>query len=106
MPATSRAQFRFMQAVAHGSIKRPGLSPEKAAEDVAGESPKGLPERQPEGRAARDRGGRRGRAGWDHLKWSAARPSRILESDGYRMTSVIGICSVRTRTRLATPSEE
>jgi len=47
MPATSKAQFRFMQAVAHGGIKKPGLSPEKAAEYVSGQSPKGLPTRAP-----------------------------------------------------------
>jgi len=45
MPATSKAQFRFMQAVAHGSAKAPGLSKEKAAEYVSGQSPKGLPEK-------------------------------------------------------------
>jgi hypothetical protein len=45
MPAKSRSQFRFMQAVAHGSIKAPGLSRAEAAEYVAGQSPKGLPER-------------------------------------------------------------
>ena len=43
MPATSKAQFRFMQGVAHGSIKRPGLSKGKAAEFVQGQSPKTLP---------------------------------------------------------------
>jgi hypothetical protein len=46
MPATSKAQFRFMQGVAHGSIKAPGLSKGKAAEYVSGQSPKGLPERK------------------------------------------------------------
>lgn len=34
MPAKSKAQFRFMAAVEHGGIKKPGLSPEKAAEFV------------------------------------------------------------------------
>ena len=43
MPATSKAQFRFMEAVAHGSIKKKGLSRAKAAEYVQGQSPKGLP---------------------------------------------------------------
>ena len=43
MPATSKAQFRFMQGVAHGSIKAPGLSEAQAAEYVSGQSPKGLP---------------------------------------------------------------
>jgi len=32
-----------MQAVAHGSVKKKGLSKAKAAEYVAGQSPKGLP---------------------------------------------------------------
>jgi hypothetical protein len=36
MPATSRAQFRFMEGVKHGSIKKKGLTPEKAAEYVNG----------------------------------------------------------------------
>lgn len=43
MPATSKKQFKFMHAVASGSIKKPGLSPAKAAEFVSGQSPKGLP---------------------------------------------------------------
>lgn len=34
MPATSGKQYRFMQGVAHGSIKAPGLSPEKAKEFI------------------------------------------------------------------------
>lgn len=45
MPATSKAQFRFMQGVAHGNIKAKGLSRAKAAEYVSGQSPTGLPER-------------------------------------------------------------
>lgn len=45
MPAVSRKQFNFMQGVAHGSIHAPGLSREKAAEYVSGQSPKGLPAR-------------------------------------------------------------
>lgn len=45
MPATSKAQFRLMQAVAHGSAKVKGLSKAKAAEYVAGQSPKDLPEK-------------------------------------------------------------
>lgn len=32
MPATSKAQFRFMKGVESGSIKAPGLSKPKAAE--------------------------------------------------------------------------
>lgn len=43
MPAVSKKQFRFMQAVAHGDAKAPGLSPGQAAEYVKGQSPKGLP---------------------------------------------------------------
>ena len=53
MPATSQAQFRFMQGVAHGSIKpKGGLTPGKAAEYVSNQSPEGLPERAPTGRKA------------------------------------------------------
>lgn len=43
MPAKSRAQFNYMQGVAHGSIKSTSLSRKQAAEYVAGQSPKGLP---------------------------------------------------------------
>lgn len=46
MPATSQAQYRFMQGVAHGNIKKKGLSRAKAAEFVSGQSPKGLPARK------------------------------------------------------------
>lgn len=48
MPARSKRQFRFMQAVAHGTarIKPKGLSRAEAREFVAGQSPKGLPERK------------------------------------------------------------
>jgi len=46
MPATSKAQYRFMQGVAHGNIKGPnGLSKSKAAEFVKGQSSKGLPKK-------------------------------------------------------------
>lgn len=45
MPATSKAQFRFMQGVAHGSIHASGLTSAKAAEYVKGQSPKSLPEK-------------------------------------------------------------
>jgi hypothetical protein len=44
MPAKSQAQFRLMQGVAHGSIKKEGLSKAQASEYVKGQSPKGLPE--------------------------------------------------------------
>jgi len=44
MPATSKAQFKLMQGIAHGSIKpKGGLTPGKAAEFVQGQSPKKLP---------------------------------------------------------------
>ena len=47
MPATSKAQFRFMEAIKHGGIKKPGLSPEKASEYVEGgkHAYKSLPEK-------------------------------------------------------------
>ena len=46
MPAKSKRQYRFMQAVAHGNAEAPSrLSRAKAAEYVSGQSPKGLPER-------------------------------------------------------------
>jgi hypothetical protein len=44
MPAKSRAQYRLMQAVAHGDAKVPGLSKKQAAEFVKDQSPKRLPE--------------------------------------------------------------
>jgi hypothetical protein len=43
MPAKSKAQFRFMHAVASGKVKKKGLSEAEAAEYVKGQSPKGLP---------------------------------------------------------------
>ena len=43
MPATSKAQFKFMQAVKHGAIKKKGLSKEKASEFVASTEYKKLP---------------------------------------------------------------
>lgn len=46
MPARSKAQFRFMEGVAHGSIRpKGGLTKDQAAEYVSGQSPKGLPEK-------------------------------------------------------------
>ena len=47
MPATSKKQFRFMQAVAHGIAKKKpkGLSMKEAREFVSGQSPKGLPQK-------------------------------------------------------------
>jgi hypothetical protein len=46
MPAKSKAQYRFMKAAAHGSIKSKGLSRREAQEYVEGQSPKGLPEKK------------------------------------------------------------
>jgi hypothetical protein len=43
--ARSKSQFRFLQGIAHGNIKGDGLSKDKAAEMVEGQSPKGLPEK-------------------------------------------------------------
>jgi hypothetical protein len=46
MPATSKAQFRLMKGIAEGTIApKGGLTKEKAAEYVSGQSPKGLPEK-------------------------------------------------------------
>jgi len=43
MPANSKAQARFMGAVASGSIKKEGLSKEKAKEFLSGIKYKNLP---------------------------------------------------------------
>jgi len=47
MPAKSKAQYRLMQAVCHGTAKKKpkGLSKEEACEYVKGQSPKGLPKK-------------------------------------------------------------
>lgn len=46
MPAKSKAQYRFMQGVASGSIKAPGLSKKQAKEFAAKtKNPKKLPKR-------------------------------------------------------------
>lgn len=45
MPVKSKAQMRFMQAVAHGTVKAPGLTPAKATEFVHGQTTKNLPEK-------------------------------------------------------------
>lgn len=48
MPATSRAQFRMMAAIAHGAKLRhkpKGLSKEEAREFISGQHMKGLPEK-------------------------------------------------------------
>lgn len=46
MPATSKKQFRFMAAVAHGGIKKKGLSRAKAKEFTAGVDYKSLPAKE------------------------------------------------------------
>ena len=45
MPVKSKAQARFMRAVAAGDIKKEGLSKEKALEYVEGQPLKKLPEK-------------------------------------------------------------
>lgn len=51
MPAASKKQFRFMAAVASGSIKKPGLSKAKASEFVtATPSYKSLPKKSKKGK--------------------------------------------------------
>lgn len=45
MPPRSKAQARFMRAVAGGSIKAPGLSKAEANKYVSGYPTKSLPER-------------------------------------------------------------
>ena len=45
MPPVSKAQARFMRAVASGDAKAPGLSKGEASEYVAGHSTRNLPER-------------------------------------------------------------
>lgn len=46
MPATSKAQFRFMAAVEHGGITKKGLSPSKAAEFTRNVNYKSLPKKK------------------------------------------------------------
>lgn len=50
MPAKSKKQFNFMQMIAHqkGKGDKDGPSKDQAKEFVAGQSPKGLPERAKE----------------------------------------------------------
>lgn len=43
MPAKSKAQYKFMQAVASGAVKQKGLSRKEAAEYVKGQDPSKLP---------------------------------------------------------------
>lgn len=44
--AESKAQFRFLQGVKHGTIKKRGLSPAKASEMLGRQHSAGLPERK------------------------------------------------------------
>jgi len=46
MPPKSKAQARFMRAVASGRVKKRGLSRAEAKEYVSGHSTKGLPEKK------------------------------------------------------------
>lgn len=59
MPAESRAQYRFMQGVKHGTIHAKGLSRAQAAEWVAATpDPYSLPERKKKRRSPYDYHGR------------------------------------------------
>jgi len=53
VPTSSRSQYRWMKAVEHGGIKKPGLSRAKAAEFTQGQSYKKLPERAPKKKGSR-----------------------------------------------------
>jgi hypothetical protein len=46
MPAKSKKQFKFMAAVAHGGLKKSGLSKRKAEEFLHGVDYKKLPKRK------------------------------------------------------------
>lgn len=63
MPAKSKRQYRFMQAVCHGTArnKPEGLSKAEACEYVEGQSPKGLPESKTRTADGRRRKGKRRR---------------------------------------------
>ena len=45
MPVKSKSQMRFMQGVAHGNIKKPGLSASQAQEFIDKTKKKKLPEK-------------------------------------------------------------
>lgn len=45
MPPKSKAQAKFMRAVASGDVKKPGLSKKQAEEFVSGTPTKNLPAR-------------------------------------------------------------
>jgi len=53
MPPKSKAQARFMRAIADGSAKAPGLSKEEADEYVSGYPTKELPEKVEKKKPAR-----------------------------------------------------
>jgi len=55
MPPKSKAQARYMRAVASGSIKKKGLSPAQAEEYVSGYSLKNLPERKKKSQSQSER---------------------------------------------------
>jgi hypothetical protein len=64
MPAKSKAQFNFMQGIAHGGIKpKGGLTPGVAREYVKGQSPKGLPAKAPKTVDEFDRTGKSAKKG-------------------------------------------
>jgi hypothetical protein len=46
VPPKSKAQARFMRAVASGKVKKKGLSKKQAKEYVSGYSLKGLPKKK------------------------------------------------------------
>ena len=60
MPPTSKAQARFMRAVASGDARAPGLSRKEASEYVSGYKTKNLPEYAGK-KAQRERQIRKGR---------------------------------------------
>ena len=62
MPPVSRAQSRLFRAAAHGDVRLPGLSREKAQEFVAGYKTKDLPEKADGRKLQRKRQLRKGRA--------------------------------------------
>ena len=57
MPPKSKAQARFMRAVAGGKVKKKGLSKVEAKEYVSGYSTKGLPEKKSKKSTRHKKGG-------------------------------------------------
>ena len=53
MPAKSKAQYNFMQGIAHGMKSKGGPTRAQAKEYVAGQSPKGLPAKMGSGKPAK-----------------------------------------------------